>query len=554
MLNRLAGWTLAFTLLILMPVPAAAQLYDDTISVSVMFDFGDGSVLWHDALLEDNRTAILATELAASHLGLHVETRWFPFGAFVEDIGDRDPVYPLWWHLLLWNETTSKWELASLGASEILLAQGDIIGWFLAEDDPPWPGTVPLATPAHPYPITSFRGDLANSGFTNASIAKVPSLAWSFDLDGAEISASPVAAKGVVYQVTWNGTYALDIESRELIWQVEAVAGISTPAILSGDLVVGSRDGRLYRLKGDTGEVVWSVLLQAGAQFTGIASSPKLYSGRAFVGTFNESGGPGRLLAVNLTNGALVWSVETGSIHMSSPAVQGGRVYVGVMGLFDGTSLTWGAPYGLLSVGVTDGGGRWFYPTDGPVASSPVVAEGIVYFTSRDGYLYGVTMEGSLAFREEIGPSTSSPAVRGDMVFAASGILGTEGRVVAFDIGLGRLWEFTPNGPVQGSVTLAGTLVLVATNAEEGTVYALRAADGMLEWSFTPEPSQYILSTPVVVDGLVLVPPDSGLLFAIGEAPLGAGLDPVLVYSMVGVGGGAVVVVAALIFLRRRSG
>ncbi len=177
-----------------------------------------------------------------------------------------------------------------------------------------------------------------------------------------------------------------------------------------------------------------------------------------------------------------------------------------------------------------------------------------MYFTSRDGHLYGVTVEGSLAFKEEIGPSTSSPAVRGDFIYAASGSLtALEGKVVAFDKAVGKLWEYTPNGPVQGSVALAADLVLVATNVGDGTVYALDALNGSVVWSFTPQPSQHILATPVVVDGVVLVPSDSGFLFALGEAPPGSTLDPVLAYTLVGAGVVAVVVGVVLLLWRRGS-
>ncbi|NIN70209.1 MAG: hypothetical protein GTO63_37135, partial [Anaerolineae bacterium] len=50
--------------------------------------------------MADNRTAILATQRAAEVLELSVVVQWFSFGAFVADIGDRDPVFPTWWHFL----------------------------------------------------------------------------------------------------------------------------------------------------------------------------------------------------------------------------------------------------------------------------------------------------------------------------------------------------------------------------------------------------------------------------------------------------------------------
>ncbi|MEE9592555.1 MAG: PQQ-binding-like beta-propeller repeat protein, partial [Thermoplasmata archaeon] len=139
-------------------------------------------------------------------------------------------------------------------------------------------------------------------------------------------------------------------------------------------------------------------------------------------------------------------------------------------------------------------------------------------FTTRDGYLYAVRTEGTLVFRTRIGPSTSSPAVGSGIVYAASGVLGTGGNVAAFDLQGDPRWSFTPNGPVQSSLTLAGDRLVFATNTEAGTVYALDAPTGDLVWTYVPEPQQHILPTPVVIDGLVIVASDSGFVYALGAA------------------------------------
>lgn len=555
-----------FILLLLGVTPSSGQTYADTITVRVMLDFGDGSAYWQVADLDDNRSAIFATEQAAERLGFNIEIQWYSFGVFVEDIGDRNPVWPFWWHFLLWNSSQQDWQLSPLGASDVILTESDVIGWFLASDDPPSPGPMPLATPENPYPFVAFRGDLTNSGTTPSHPPASPSLKWSFDFDGSEISASSVAADGHVYQVTWNGTHAIDLNTGELLWKAEGVAGLSTPALvrtspvllpsgqvaLVSDLIVGSRDGRLYRLRGNTGDTVWSVLLQEGAQFTGISSSPKVNKGRAVVGTFNETGGMGQLLSVNVSSGSVVWSVETGSIHMSSPAIHEGAVYIGVMGLFNSSTLAWSEPFGVLSVAEENGSERWFFATEGPVASSPVVADGIVYFTSMDGYLYAVTVDGSLAYRASIGPSTSSPAIGSERIYAASGILGTGGRVAAFNTLGEMLWEFELVGPVQSSLTLASGILLFATNAEEGTLYAIDAEDGTLVWTYRPEPIQYILATPVVVDGLVLIASDNGFLYALEEAPETVSLAPYVPYMAGGVVA-AILVMLGVLYTRRRQ-
>ena len=561
------------TLLSLSVLAGMAQGQEQPADVLLMFDLGDGSVYWRETPLSDNRTGIKATEDAAQALGLALDVFWSEFGAFVVNIGDRDPVFPEYFHFLLWNASSRDWELSPVGASSLSLEPGDTLGWFLSADDPDWdfvsawPGPKPLATPLHRFPMVAFRGNLANTGVTGSPVPENPDLRWRFDTGGGEIGASPVGADGTLYQVTlFNGTFAIDLETGGQRWRQEAVSGLSTPALFrdgasqgAPDLVVGGRNGLLYRLNGETGEIVWNLTLQRETSFTGIASSPKVSQGRAFVGVFNETGGPGALVAVNLADGTIAWRHETSSIHMSSPAIHRGSVYVGLMGRFNASSLSWDPPYGLLKVSEGDGAEEWLFPTSGPVASSPAVSDAFgIYFTSRDGFLYGVSPAGTQLNRIGLGPSTSSPTVWLDRLYAASGLLGTEGTVTRQRLPSDIppvTWKFTPNGPVQSSLTLASDVLLFATNTENGTVYALQAASGDVVWTYSPEPRQYILSTPVVIDSLVVLASDNGFVYVLGspepaQLDVGLGVLAATIVILAGIVVGVALIVRAW---RRRA-
>lgn len=554
-MGRARGAVTVVLLLSLMAGGMTTAPGQEAVAVEVMIDFGDGSVHWADVSLADNRTAIWATERAAGALGFSVEVSWFEgLGAFLSDIDDRDPVFPVYWHFLVWNAT--RWELAPVGPSNLNLTEGETVGWFLSADDPdwdfagPWPGPRPQATPGHPHPVTRFRMDGANTGRSGSPVPTAVALRWTADLAGSETAASPVSARGAVYQVTaWNGTFAFRLADGGLLWHNPDVRSFATPLLREDELVIPSRDGHVYFLARDTGAVLRSAELVPNPQFSGIVSSPAADGDRVVVGTFNESGGPGRLVSLR-ANGTLAWSVETGSVHFSSPAVWDGAVYVGTMGLFNASDLTWEAPYGLLSVYAANGTERWFYPTEGPVASSPAYMDGVLYFTSRNGALHAVSTEGERVFRRSLGPSTASPAVHGGTVVAASGVLGTEGRVAAYDSEGTLLWEFAPNGPVQSSLTLTPEAVLFATNTAEGTVYALNRTDGRLLWSYVPDPREHILATPVAVGGFVLVPTDAGVLFALGVAAENDAPFP-WVLVVVGVGSGGILVAAVALYRRR---
>src|SRR2546425_5751455 len=317
--------------------------------VSVLADFGDGTYRWADVdLPPSNVTAIKATELANGTWGLGpVRVSWFnsPFCrrspcAFVNDIGNRSPVYPVWWHFYIWNLTAKGWDAAPYGPSDTDLVDGASIAWYLAVDDPvTYASPRPVPTPAFRDVWTSFRGDAHNTGLAHGTIPVTNHLLWDHDVGIKEIDATPVVAYGNVYVATRTALVALDAETGEEVWRNAFVHDLlSTPAVYDGHLVLGGTDGRLHYVNAFNGTEEWSVLVEPGARSTGIASSPTVYMGRAYVGTFNESaGGKGRVVAVNLNNGTIAWAFEApGVIHMSQPLLAGAYLWVGVMGVYDG--------------------------------------------------------------------------------------------------------------------------------------------------------------------------------------------------------------------------
>jgi eukaryotic-like serine/threonine-protein kinase len=73
----------------------------------------------------------------------------------------------------------------------------------------------------------------------------------------------------------------------------------------------------------------------------------------------------------------LKWSYDTGSSMASSPAVANGVVYIGN---WDGT---------VYALKASTGAKLWSYKTGG-VASSPGVANGVMYVGSFDGNVYAL--------------------------------------------------------------------------------------------------------------------------------------------------------------------
>ena len=496
----------------------------------VLFDFGDGSFVWANlSVTQPNAPNATwnATLGAAGGLGISVAWSWFPgFGVYVTDVGDRSP--PGGVGLYLWNATTHSWEAAPVGISNLVLIDGGAIALSDSGFDPEtFAQLYPVPTPDHLYPAIQFRGDASNWGLAQGGGPASFGLAWDHDLGVKEIAASPAVAYGRVYVLTQDGLWALNESSGDVVWSNSAWRGLSSPAIWNGTVLFGGKDGSVHEVNATNLRGIWSTPLVSTPTVSGITSSPKVVFDTVYLGTFNETGGPADIVALWATNGTVRWRHPTESVDFSSPAVVNGTLYVGIMGRYNTTtSVTFDPPFGLLALDATTGEERWFAPTNGSVAASPVVAGAAVYVTAKDGHLYAFNAAtGARTWSIAAEAGVSSSAFLDGILFVGGGGLGSSGVVEAVNATDGRiLWRFAPNGPVEASLTTAGGLLFTATNAPNGTVYALDARTGVLAWSYTPDPPEYILASPTVADRNVFAVSDNGHVYAF-EGTSGSLLD-----------------------------
>lgn len=200
--------------------------------------------------------------------------------------------------------------------------------------------------------------------------------------------------------------------------------------------------------------------------------------------------------------GIVEWAFATdGAIH-SSPAVANGTVYFGSR---DGK---------LYALDAASGEKRWQYQTGSWVDSSPAVVGGIVYVGSNDGNLYALdanTGEKLWTFKTPY-VVASSPAVAGGIVYFGS----DDYCVYAVDATTGReIWQFTTESQVRSSPAIAGGIVYVGSSGDY--VYALDALTGKLRLRFKTYAS--VSASPAVIDKTALFANFKGFLDAVdGQA------------------------------------
>jgi len=176
------------------------------------------------------------------------------------------------------------------------------------------------------------------------------------------------------------------------------------------------------------------------------------------------------------------WTFATGGIIHSSAAVANGTVYFGSR---DGQ---------LYAVDAATGNKRWEFPTGSWVESTPAIVNGTVYFGSNDGAMYAVDAEtGQMVWKFHTRYRVvSSPAVADGMVFFGADDYG----VYALDALTGTLlWRVETVGWVMSSPAVSEGLVFVGSSGRY--VYVIHAQNGQVRLRFkTISP---VFSAPAVM-------------------------------------------------------
>jgi outer membrane protein assembly factor BamB len=233
----------------------------------------------------------------------------------------------------------------------------------------------------------------AGDGVTYALNVETGAELWRFATKG-RIRSSPAIAGGVVFIGSTDGhAYAVHLANGQEKWRyatrgaelVSADLGvdrrsiIASPAVDAAHVYIGSRDGFMYALDRETGEMRWRVSHSGSWAM----SSPALTGDRMFSGTSD-----GRWVhAVDVASGEELWRFIGRGYTWSSPALVGNTLYIGDA-----------AGY-LHAIDKDTGEQRWSYRARGGVITSPSVSDGVVFFGSDDGKVYALHEDATVPTR-----------------------------------------------------------------------------------------------------------------------------------------------------------
>lgn len=301
-------------------------------------------------------------------------------------------------------------------------------------------------------------------------------------------------------------------------WQVQTDGPVrSTAVVHDGTVFVGSDDGRLYAIDLQRGDVLWTN--EIGDRIT---AAPLVTDDHIFVASHDA-----RVVALGRHDGARRWSVDLGSAH-PFPWGQEGWDYLGSSPLLVGDTLVVGAADGrVLALDASNGAERWTTSTQGRIRSSPALAGDLVVIGSADGVLRalepttgaevwrfvtrGADLDSS-AFGFDRRTINGAAAVAGDSLYVGS----RDARLYALDAATGaERWSFDDDGDsawVIATPTLVDDLVVVGRSSS-AKVQALDAGNGTLRWEF--EAGGPVFSSGTLASGQMLLSTGAGELLSL---------------------------------------
>jgi len=314
---------------------------------------------------------------------------------------------------------------------------------------------------------------------------------WTFDA-GSPIWSDAALCNGLVIVGDDGGrVHALTASTGKQVWTFDAGAAVRARATCAGTTAfVHADDGLVTKLDATSGAQKWKVRVDRQAivrlplddqksRYDNRASAVTVAGSRAYVGA-----GDGRLVALDVDSGAVVWEFSAGDSIVAAPLVSDGRVF---FGSFDGR---------VYAVAAASGSQVWARDTGGAVTSTPVSFGGRVIVGSRS---YDLTAfdarNGSPVWTRYFWFSwvESTAAIFKSALYVGSS---DAARVTAIDPVDGRqLWTTDVGGSAWGEPAVTRDLVLVAVAgvlnympAHQGSATALDRKTGHLLWRFAIAP------------------------------------------------------------------
>jgi outer membrane protein assembly factor BamB len=227
-----------------------------------------------------------------------------------------------------------------------------------------------------------------------------------------------------------------------------------------------------------------------------IRTTPTCWQDLVFVGSYDTN-----VWALKLEDGSMTWKYPTQGGIASSPVLDEQNRAV-IFGSED---------FRLHVVDARNGRSNWTFNTKDRIRGTPRVQHNHVFFGSDDGKVYAInSVNGRKIWETEIGaPVRSRPFVTNDLV-----IVGAEsGELVALSLSGQRKWTYrSKKGFISGPLVETKENVCYI-GSQDGFLYALDATSGFNVWRFRTNGP--VFSSPALRGNLVYAGSADGYLYAV---------------------------------------
>ncbi|MFZ4825875.1 MAG: PQQ-binding-like beta-propeller repeat protein [Phototrophicaceae bacterium] len=209
------------------------------------------------------------------------------------------------------------------------------------------------------------------------------------------------------------------------------------------------------------------------------------YGNMVFVGSYDTN-----LWAIDATKGEMIWKVPTNGGIASSPVVD----------IKSGVVLFGSEDYTFRALDYKTGRTRWSFETKDRIRSSPIAALEHVFFGSDDGYLYAlVSATGRKIWQHDAESAIRTrPFITDELI-----VFGTaEGEVRATTLSGEKKWVYRAKRDINSSPVVNTVDGFCYVGSHDGFLYCLDMTNGYSSWRFRSNGA--IISTPVLYEDTIV--------------------------------------------------
>jgi outer membrane protein assembly factor BamB len=310
-------------------------------------------------------------------------------------------------------------------------------------------------------------------------------IVWSRDV-GAPINHPPLWIGNILVVAPIRmPLLGLDAATGKTIWSFDPGVRIWDRAYGSDGkrLFIGLEGGRYAALDPSNGRVLWETSLGINSQMPpfvadGVAYVPTTFTGPGIPGDPN---GKAAIFALDVEDGHVIWSFESGNYILQTPFKRDGTVYLA--GSFSAPEIIdEGGHMRMYALDAGDGSVKWVYESDDGFTKQVYAASDVVSYIAYQDFIVGVdARSGELLWRRDTGNWVPTLMGSDETIYYGS----ANTTVHAIQAGSGEtLWTYNiPEGSfnylIGAPVLVAGELVFLT---QLGEIVSLDAATGELRW------------------------------------------------------------------------